>query len=153
MNDTTIITAHQKRDQLRSYADSIGVNEDYIAQLVETFYGKIRDHKELGPIFGNAIAADEWELHLARMKLFWSSVALHSGRYAGQPVPKHVNLLQGGPDVRPEHFNMWLSLFKKTLEETAPNPIVVQYFLERAERIAKSLELAMFGLPAIGTPR
>ena len=38
----------------------------------------------------------------------------------------------------------------KVLEEISPSPLTVAYFMERAERIAQSLQLAMFGLPGLG---
>jgi len=82
---------------------------------------------------------------LSTMKDFWASVAMNAGRYSGKPVPKHKKL----SSVTPAHFKIWLALFEETLEETAPSPAVVSHFMERAERIAQSLQLAMFGLPGI----
>jgi len=50
------------------------ITEDSIAELVDSFYSRIRDDRLLGPIFANAIGSD-WGAHLDRMKRFWSSVA------------------------------------------------------------------------------
>ena len=77
------------------------------------------------------------------MKDFWASVAMNAGRYNGKPVPAHQKLT--GVDA--SHFQIWLGLFRQTLEDTAPCADAIPYFMERAERIARSLQLAMFGLP------
>lgn len=140
-------TAEQRRADIQANADRLGIDEAYISQLVDEFYGRIQGHPEIGPIFNQAIG-DDWAPHLARMKDFWASVALNAGRYSGKPVPKHQRLTA----AKPEHFDIWLALFRQTLEETAPSPAVVDYFMERALRIAESLKLAMFGVPGIPKP-
>lgn len=139
-----IRTAEERRVEIQSQATALGIDDSFISELVDTFYARIQAHKDLGPIFENHITED-WPHHLARMKDFWASVALSAGRYSGKPVLKHTKLT----GVREEHFAMWLSLFEETLRDIAPNPKVVPYFLERAERIAQSLKFAMFGLPSL----
>ena len=96
----------------------------------------------MGPIF-NDVIQDDWDPHLSKMKDFWASVAFNAGRYSGKPVPAHTRLA----DVRQEHFALWLALFEETLVETAPSEQAVAYFMERANRIASSLQKAMFGMP------
>ena len=76
---------------------------------------------------------------------FWSSVALNAGRYSGRPVPAHMKL----EGVTREDFGEWLGLFRLTLEDIAPGAETVDYFMVRAERIAQSLQLAMFGLESL----
>ncbi|MEM7424402.1 MAG: group III truncated hemoglobin, partial [Pseudomonadota bacterium] len=115
-----------------------------VSTLVETFYGRIRAHPDLGPIFADVIR-DDWEPHLAKMKDFWASVAFNAGRYSGKPVPAHTKL----SDVGRAHFAMWLDLFEATLVDTAPTPQAVPYMMERANRIARSLQMAMFGMPGL----
>ncbi|MEM9494763.1 MAG: group III truncated hemoglobin [Pseudomonadota bacterium] len=140
------------RAQIQADAKKMGIDDAYISVLVDTFYTRVRAHPLIGPVFDNAIG-DDWDHHLARMKDFWASVAMNAGRYTGQPMPKHKKLTAGSPAAQPWHFKIWLALFQETLEETAPSPAVVLYFMERAERIAKSLELGMFGVPGVGTPK
>ena len=70
---------------------------------------------------------------------FWCSVILKDGSYSGRPVPAHLKLKQ----VREEDFEVWLRYFRATAEETCP-PGVAVTFIDRAERIARSLILAMF---------
>ena len=136
-------SAEARRKKLQDEAASIGVTEAYISQLVDAFYTKIRAHDVLGPIFAGVIKDGDWTPHLTTMKKFWSSVALSSGLYSGQPVPKHKAVSA----IRPEHFTLWLDLFEQTLRETASNPAAIPYFMERANRIGKSLQLALFWTP------
>lgn len=137
-------TSSQRRAEIQARAAEMGIDDAYISHLVDTFYQRIRDDEILGPIFiGNV---SNWDVHMPKMKDFWSSVALHSSRYSGQPVPAHVKLAK---DVEPEHFVRWLALFNQTLEDTAPSKEAIPYFMERAERIARSLQMAMFGDPSL----
>lgn len=149
MSDNIIVGAAERRAEIRARAAAMGIDEAYISRLVDAFYGRIREHEVLGPIFNMAIG-DNWDHHLGRMKQFWASVALNAGSYSGRPVPVHRRLRL----ARPEHFEMWLGLFKETLAEVsaergAPED-AADYFMERAERIGESLKLAMFGVPELG---
>jgi hemoglobin len=143
-----LITAHERRAEIQRRANAIGIDEDYISLLVDEFYKRVRADETLGPIFDEAIG-DRWDQHLPRMKSFWASVALNAGTYSGQPVPAHRKLTR----VEQSHFSIWLTRFQRTLEETAPSPQAVDYFMERASRIAESLQLAMFGFPGLPARR
>ncbi len=112
-----------------------GIDEATIDRLVRRFYAHVRADALLGPIFEARIA--DWEPHLQRMCAFWSSVALMTGRYHGQPMRVHMPL-----PVDAEHFDRWLALFERTAEEVCPGPAVA-HFVERARRIAESLELGV----------
>lgn len=147
--NSVVRSAAAMRAQIQADAAKTGIDDAYISLLVDTFYARIRKDPVLGPIFENAID-DNWDHHLTQMKDFWASVALNAGRYSGNPVPKHRKLNEDTPTVQPSHFNIWLALFRETLEATAPSPAVVEHFMERAERIANSLQLAMFGIPGLG---
>lgn len=140
-------SAQERRKEIQAEAARLGIDEAYISLLVETFYSRVRADARLGPIFEQAIS--DWIPHLATMKDFWASVALNAGRYSGRPVPKHKALTQ----VRAEDFAIWLTLFRQTLIDTAPTPEVVPYFMERAERIARSLQMAMFYSPLEDAPK
>ena len=125
----------------RAHAAELGIDEAFISNLVETFYERVRANQTLAPIFAGHI--ENWDDHLPKMKDFWSAVALSTGRYNGKPVPAHQVL----DNVSEADFAIWLSLFEDTLKDIAPSPSVIPYFMERAERIARSLQLAMFGMP------
>lgn len=143
----TVDYINERRLQLQQDAGAKGIDEEYVSCLVDTFYERIRAHQELGPIFDDVIK-DNWAFHLERMKRFWVSVALHKPCYSGNPVPAHQKL----EGVTAEHFVTWLQLFRATLKDTAPTPEAVEHFMERAERIARSLQLAMFMPPSISNP-
>lgn len=146
MMNNTVASAHERRAEIRAHAAAMGIDEPYISHLVDAFYSRIRTHETLGPIFDDAIG-DRWDQHLPRMKSFWASVALNAGTYSGRPVPAHQKLAK----VEPAHFGAWLALFRQTLEDTAASQEAIPYFMQRAERIAESLQLSMFGFP--GLPR
>ncbi|QIE57770.1 group III truncated hemoglobin [Pikeienuella piscinae] len=109
-----------------------------IERLIRRFYDTVRRDPELGPIFDKAIG-DDWEPHLRKMFDFWSSVMLTTGRYKGQPVPVHQRI----DSLRPELFEVWLMHFRQTAEEVCP-PDAARLFIERAERIARSLTMTLF---------
>lgn len=115
--------------------EQTGIDDAMIATLVHSFYRKVREDALLGPIFDARIA--DWDDHLRRMCAFWSSVALMSGRYHGQPMAKHAPL-----PVDARHFDHWLALFEETAREVCPLP-AAELFLDRARRIAESLELGI----------
>jgi hemoglobin len=114
-----------------------GITEAMIEQLIRAFYDKVRADAVLGPIFEARIR--DWEPHLAQMFAFWSSVALMTGRYHGTPMVKHNRL-----PVDAGHFDRWLGLFEQTAREICP-PQATEHFMDRARRIASSLEMGVAG--------
>lgn len=128
-----------KRGQLQEEARAIGVSEEFISVLVDTFYVKVRANPDLGPVF-NDVIGDNWGPHLAKMKLFWNTIALRTGQYKGNPMPVHKAL----KEARPEHFETWLVLFEETLNETARSAEVVNYFMGYAKSMGDRLSKAMF---------
>jgi hemoglobin len=118
-----------------SIVERTGIDEPMIERLVRTFYGGVRSDELIGPVFAERIT--DWEPHIRRMCEFWSSVALMSGRYHGQPMVKHMKL-----PVDSRHFDRWLELFERTAQEVCP-PAAADHFIERARRIAQSLELGI----------
>lgn len=112
-----------------------GIDEPMIERLVRLFYQRIQAEPVLGPIF--AVRVTDWEHHIAKLSAFWSSVALMTGRYHGQPMRMHMDLPVGGA-----HFDRWLELFEATATEVCPRA-AAEHFVERARRIADSLELGI----------
>lgn len=133
---------HAPLDRVRPAAeqplDHPQVDREFIGRLVRAFYARVRADARLGPIFARHIAGD-WEPHLEKMTDFWSSVVLKTGAYQGRPVPAHLKLKEV---VEPD-FEIWLGLFRETARELC-EPEVAAVFIDRAERIARSLKLAMF---------
>ncbi len=112
-----------------------GVDEAMIERLVHRFYADIRADPILGPIFEARI--DNWDAHLGQMCAFWSSVMLRTGRYHGQPMPKHARL-----PVEGAHFDRWLGLFEASAQDVCGGDAAA-LFLDRARRIAQSLEFGV----------
>jgi hemoglobin len=114
-----------------------GIDDAMIETLVRAFYQRVRQDPLLAPIFEARIS--DWEPHLDNMFAFWSSLTLQTGRYHGQPMAKHMPLA-----VDWRHFDRWLALFEETARELCP-PAAAERFIERARRVAESLELGVAG--------
>ena len=104
--------------------------ERVIVELVGAFYESIRDDEHLGPIF--AARVKDWPTHLERMSGFWSSIVLHTGRYAGRPLEVHASI-QG---LEVEHFQRWLRLWSESVARHVPRAAQRQ-FLMPAARMAR----------------
>jgi hemoglobin len=120
----------------RRIMEKTGLNEAVLERLVREFYGAAREDALLGPVFARVT---DWEAHIAQISAFWSSVALMTGRYHGQPMAAHLPL-----ELEPAHFERWLALFEETARGICA-PAAVDWLMERARRIAKSLR---FGIQA-----
>jgi hemoglobin len=130
------MTGAERREAITAeIAERTGITEAMIERLVRCFYAKVRTDAVLAPIFEARIR--NWEPHLKQMFAFWSSVALMTGRYHGQPMRAHMKL-----PVAAEHFDRWIGLFEDTANAFCP-PKAAAHFIERARRIADSLELGI----------
>jgi hemoglobin len=112
-----------------------GLDPDVLRDLVHRFYARVGADAVLGPIFAARIT--DWPQHLDRMVAFWCSVALMTGQYHGRPVPEHTPL-----PINVAHFDRWLALFRATAADTC-TPAGAAHVIERAERIAHSLQIAV----------
>ena len=135
MSDSTLTDEERRAAIVQQMREQTGIDEGMIDRLVRGFYARIRTDALLGPIFESRI--HDWEPHLQRMCAFWSSVVLSSGVYHGQPMRMHLPL-----PVDARHFDHWLALFEQTARELFSDPIA-EFFVERARRIAMSLELGI----------
>ncbi|MDD1498001.1 MAG: truncated hemoglobin [Agrobacterium cavarae] len=141
--------AHSAAMQERAERDMarMGVDAAFISRLVETFYERVRAHDMLGPVFDNRLSG-RWPEHMEKMKSFWSSVAFKTGAYGGKPVQAHMGV--GGMSA--DLFPQWLTLFSQTLDEIAPTGQAHAWFMQTADRIARSLTLSLFYNPAFDDP-
>ena len=115
------------------------ISDAGLRALIVTFYAKVRADPALGPIFNEAIPAQAWPEHLARIHRFWSSVMLGSRTYDGNPVAVHRTIRRMDRAL----FPLWLALFEQSAAELfAPGPAT--QLTDKAHRIAASLELALF---------
>jgi hemoglobin len=132
---TTQSAAERRAAIVENIRAETGINEAMIDMLVDRFYGLVRRDALIGPVFEARVS--DWSVHLQIMRRFWSSITLMSGAYHGQPMQKHFPL-----PIDRHHFDRWLALFKATALEVCPLP-AARHFIERADRIAESLELGI----------
>jgi len=91
-------------------------SEADVRQLVDEFYGAIRNDALLNPIFTD-VAKVDWQHHLPKMYAFWNGLILGIGGYEGRPFPPHTVLPVGR-----EHFERWLQLFHATVDRLFAGP-------------------------------
>ncbi len=89
----------------------------HIEQLVNSFYGEVRQDALLGPIF-NGVIGDRWPEHLEKMYRFWATVLINESSYTGTPLRPHLPLPIGGT-----HFERWLHLFHQTVDRHFEGPV------------------------------
>jgi hemoglobin len=113
--------------------DSLTIAE--IERLVDRFYDRVQQDPVLGPIFNPAVL--DWGEHKRTLVSFWSSVALRSGTYRGNPMAAHrPHPIQAG------HFDHWLALWRQTADEVL-SPAHAALFTDYARRIAGSLRYGL----------
>ena len=113
--------------------DSLTIAE--IERLVDRFYDRVQRDPVLGPIFNPAVL--DWAEHKRTLVSFWSSVALRSGTYRGNPMAAHrPHPIQAG------HFDHWLALWRETADEVL-SPTHAALFADYARRIARSLRYGL----------
>lgn len=112
------------------------VTVEQIDRVVAVFYGAVRRHAVLGPVFAGHVA--DWPAHEARIAAFWRNAILYERSYDGNPMRVHR---QAG-DVRPDHFPVWLALFDETLRRTLP-PDAARAWSALAHRIGQGLRMGI----------
>lgn len=135
MTDENLALQKRRAASIAQVQLATGIDEAMIEKLVRGFYARVRKDRIIGPVFEARIA--DWEPHLQNMFAFWSSLTLQSGRYHGQPMAKHLPL-----PIDAQHFDRWLALFEATARDLCP-PAAADLFIERARRVAESLELGI----------
>ena len=129
----------------RRVQEATGLDDKTLETLVRAFYARARTDSVIGHLFDGV---EDWEKHIRQITTFWSSVALMSGRYHGQPLPVHAKL-----PLESRHFERWLLLFQQTLDEVC-SEAAKPYLMEKARRIASSLEMGVaFARGIMPSPR
>ena len=121
------------RERRRDDALAMGIDEGFIAAMVDHFYAAVRADAVLGPIFEPRI--DDWPRHLRQMNRFWQSILLSAGNFSGNPMVKHLAI----PGLDQVDFQRWLALFYATLDDIAPSPEAARHIGVKARMIAESL--------------
>lgn len=106
---------------------------DDIYRLVSQFYAKVREDKELGPIFNETIK--DWDAHLEHLTTFWESSLFLKTRYYGNPLEAHVKVdAAHNHSIKNEHFGLWLNLWYQTIDELFEGD-----YAENAKRRARKM--------------
>ena len=129
----------------------VPITSEQIDALVKAFYARIRTDDVLGPIFLNAIGTSDsaWRAHEARIASFWRNATGIDRSFSGNPMLKHL----ANSDILPEHFHIWLTLFRETANATLPAEAALG-ISELADRIGKSLAMGLIQFRAPqGAPR
>ncbi len=121
-----------------------GLDPAAIERFLRAFYGAAREDALLGPAFAGVA---DWERHVAAITRFWCSVALMTGGYHGQPMQAHAHL-----GLASAHFVRWLALFEQVARAELTHE-GAEHLLERAHRIARSLEMGLVPLTLPDAPR
>ena len=117
----------------------IQTSED-VVKLVDSFYEKVRKHKELGYIFDEVVKFN-WDQHLPKMYAFWESILFQKSDYKGNPMEAHRNVHEKYPLTK-ELFNAWLDLFRDTLDELFEGPRTEKAY-QRALSIATVTQIKL----------
>lgn len=145
MTDPIRRSGEARQASIDETAAALGIDEALVSALVDTFYARVRRDDLLGPVFETAlgeVGGEAWNAHLAKLKDFWSAIALRTRRYNGRPMPAHLRL----SGVTGAHFARWLALFRATLDELAPNPAAADFFYDRAATIGRNFQAMIFAL-------
>ncbi|GMQ30564.1 group III truncated hemoglobin [Algoriphagus confluentis] len=107
--------------------------------LVRKFYGKVREHELLGPIF-NQIVKD-WDHHLIHLSDFWEMILLQTGPGRGKFNPAQVHRevdVSVNYTIDQAHFGNWLELWFATVNRYFEGE-TAEYAKEHARRMAHML--------------
>ncbi|SNT68862.1 group III truncated hemoglobin [Paracoccus seriniphilus] len=123
------------------------ITAEQIDRVVAVFYGAVRRHEVLGPVF--AAHVTDWPQHEDKIARFWKKAILHQPGYDGNPMQVHM----AAGDVRAEHFAIWLALFDETLRRSLPAEAAAGWSA-LAHRIGRGLRMGVEDLrnPVSGPP-
>lgn len=132
------------------------IDEPLLAILVDRFYDKVRVDPQLGAVFNPVV--HDWSAHKRLLTSFWSSVAIRTGAYRGNPMAMH----RPHP-IRAEHFSRWLELWGETAREVLDEESAAT-MCTYAQHIGQGLQLGLGllhrpcnalapGIPVVGQPR
>ncbi|UWQ29549.1 group III truncated hemoglobin [Leisingera sp. M523] len=97
------------------------ITAEEISRVVAVFYTRVRTHEVLGPVFAAHVA--DWVEHEEKIAGFWRNAILRERSYSGNPMRVHVSR----PDVKAEHFPLWLGLFHEVLRAELPERTALQW--------------------------
>lgn len=95
-----------------------------VAELVRRFYSSVDRDDLLGPMF-NEVAQVDWPEHLTKLTAFWCRALFGMAGYQGNPFRAHA-LVHERRSFSLAHFERWLALFSRTLDDEWEGPTVEQ---------------------------
>lgn len=102
---------------------------DAVAILVDAFYARVLTDPTLAPVF-TEVAGVDLDHHLPRIRAFWRKMLFGDPAYQDNMVARHAAVHARFP-LRGRHFDRWLMLFTRTLDEHFAGPQA-----ERARHLA-----------------
>jgi hemoglobin len=108
--------------------------------VVSKFYGAVREHPVLGPVFYLIIGQSKalWREHEEKIAAFWRNAILYEREYSGNPMLAHL----GVSAIESKHFPIWLGLFERVLIENLSEEQAQDWSL-LANRIGRGLKFGM----------
>ncbi len=91
-------------------------------RIVRAFYGSAMEDELIGWIF-TEVAELDLEEHVPVITSFWETILLGAQSYGGGAFGVHVGLHEKAGGLRKEHFERWLVLWCKTVDELFDGPV------------------------------
>lgn len=98
----------------------IETRED-IEAFIKAFYQAVKTDPVIGIIFTEIVQMD-WDHHIPVIVDFWESILLDNPVYKRNAMAVHYDLNKKYP-LKKEHFDAWLSIFSRTLDEMFAGPV------------------------------
>ena len=86
-----------------------------IELFLRAFYEKVKTDETIGIVFTKIVAIN-WEHHIPVITDFWETILLDNPVYNKNAMEVHYKLNRIFP-LQKKHFNAWLTIFNKTLDE------------------------------------
>lgn len=87
-----------------------------IETLIRTFYGRVRQHREIGPFFNETIT--DWTEHINKLSDFWETNLFFKKAYKGNPLQAHISVDNNFDNsIEQAHFGNWLELWFSTIDD------------------------------------
>lgn len=122
------------------------INKESLDKLVDVFYDKAKEDKDLGVVFNAQITSEaKWARHKAVVSSFWlyHLTGIHDEsapkKHEGGMVGAHLAL----PPFPREFFKQWLALFEESLNELF-TPQIKDEILAKAKDMAGKLQGVLY---------
>lgn len=89
--------------------------KDDVILLVDKFYEQVLADDLIG-VFFNEVVKLRVDIHIPVLHDFWATILLGERSYKANAMLKHIQLNQKKA-IEPKHFERWLSLWEKTVNE------------------------------------